>query len=148
MNEAIRIRGKEYKVYPFSDLHLASLTTLLMNISSMNFDLTAQAQAGSVLKEIILQDLPPEIVLKSGEDKYYLLLDIEEVVLVNEQLAEIYLQRKIKEAEANNDIDKQKEYQSRLKAIKNKELLGGDQNTESLLAEIQKLQSQLEAKSI
>lgn len=119
MAKTISIRGKDYQVSPnFSNLHLGVLQNVAINASSLNFDLELQSQAGQVLKEVFFKDLPDNIVAKVSENRYHLLLDIEELTEVANQLSEIYLSNRIEESQQRGDTAKEETYKQRLQALK------------------------------
>lgn len=147
MSDTVNIRNKEYLVKPFSNLHLGAVQMLPINVAAMSFDVEAESQAAYILKEIIIEGLPENIVAKASNERYYLLLDIEELTELGVSLSEIHLKRKIAIATASGDNAKVQEYQQRLQQLQQPAPALVDppsSNNAALLAQLETLQKQLQ----
>ena len=116
------IRGKEYLIEDFSDLHLGTITTLLMNVSSMQFDIETQSKVGFILKEIIFPNLPDSIVKIASNGQYIVLLNVEEISDIHTTLSKHYLQKRIAQAEAEGDKKTANKYREQLSNIEQKKV--------------------------
>ncbi len=108
MTETVTIRGNNYKIEPFSDLHLSTINNLLNDLGSLQY----QSDAAFVLKEIILPDLPIDLIRQSANGKYIILLNATEVNDVIVAIMKVYYNRELTKAiESGN-----KEYEAQIKA--------------------------------
>ncbi len=108
MSDTIVIRGKSYQVQSFSDLHLSTINKLLADLG----DLQCQSDAGYVLKEIILPDLPVDVIRPSATGKYIVLLNSSELNDVIIAVMKVYYNRELARAIETKD----KEYEAQIKA--------------------------------
>ena len=108
MADNVSIRGNSYEIKSFSDLHLSTINKLLNDIGN----LSAQSDAGFVLKEIILPDLPIDIIRPAINDKYIILLNAREINNVITEIMKVYYNRELKAA----SDDGNKEYEAQIKA--------------------------------
>lgn len=76
MQKTLNIRGKDYEIQEFSNLHIGVLQQFLISTASLDFGIQAQNDIGFVLKEVILPGLPDNLIKKIAEGKYVLLLDM------------------------------------------------------------------------
>ena len=108
MTETVTIRGNDYKIESFSDLHLSTINNLLNDLGSLQY----QSDAAFVLKEIILPDLPIDLIRQSANGKYIILLNAAEINDVIIAIMKVYYNRELTKAiESGN-----KEYEAQIKA--------------------------------
>lgn len=143
MKNTLNIRGQNYQIGDFSNLHLGIITKCLMNISTLNFDPKEQSQVGFVLKEIIFPDLPDNLVRSLNGDRYIVLLDIEEISEISTDLSRHYAEKKLAEAKEAKNKDAIAKYEEMLRELN---LEQGDdiESLEELKAQIEELKSQVQ----
>ena len=108
MTDTVAIRGHDYKIESFSDLHLSTINNLLNDLGNLQY----QSDAGFVLKEIILPDLPIELIRQSANGKYILLLNATEINDVIIAIMKVYYNRELAKAQEAGD----KNYEAQIKA--------------------------------
>ena len=108
MPDTVMVRGKTYAIQSFSDLHLSTINKLLTDLGSLQ----AQSDAGFVLKEIILPDLPIEVIRQSASGNYIVLLNAHEINDVIVAVMKTYYNRELIKAKESGN----KEYEEQIKA--------------------------------
>lgn len=108
MTDTVAIRGRDYKIESFSDLHLSTINNLLNDLGNLQY----QSDAGFVLKEIILPDLPLDLIRQSANGKYIILLNANEINDVIIAIMKVYYSRELTKATESGD----KEYETQLRA--------------------------------
>lgn len=143
---SVKIRGKEYKINPFSDYHISTLAKLEKD----NGNLQYQFDAAFVLKEIILPDLPYDIIRKTSDDKYIFMIHAREIASVISEIIKYYYESEVARNKAEGNIALAAQFETNL-AEYNKDLLLEGKDTSDKDLEIAKLKAQLmekEAKTI
>ena len=122
MANTIYIRGTEYTPQAFSDLQLAPILSILSNITELHLDLEQQFQVGFLLKEVIFEDLPDDIVKVTKSGNCVLLLDIDELSKLASDLAELHAKRGAEKSRERGDTERAEKFERKQKAIANQEL--------------------------
>lgn len=102
MTHSISIRGKEYQVQEFSDLHLLTLDSFLQDPG----DLELQSNVGFVISEIIIPDIDNTLIRQS-KSRYILLINANELAIAIVELHKIFWQRSLDDAIAQGDKEKE-----------------------------------------
>lgn len=108
MKDTVTIRDKAYEINPFSDLHLSTINKLLEDLGNLQ----CQSDAAFVLKEIILPDLPTDLIRSSATGKYIMLLNAVEINDVIMAVMKVFYSRELLKAQRSGD----KEYEEQIKA--------------------------------
>ena len=89
-------------------MHLSTINNLLSDLGNLQY----QSDAGFVLKEIILPDLPVDLIRQSANGKYIILLNANEINDVIVAIMKVYYNRELVKATDSGD----KEYEAQIKA--------------------------------
>lgn len=107
----VKIRGKEYKINPFSDYHISTLAKLEKD----NGNLQYQFDAAFVLKEIIFPDLPYDVIRKTRDDKYIFMIHAREIADVISQVIKYYYESEIARNKAEGNTELVEQFEANLK---------------------------------
>ncbi len=141
MDDIITIRGKEYKAQAFSDLQLAPILKILSNITSLDLDLEQQFQVGFLLKEVIFEDLPQDIVKVTKNGNCILLLDIDELSQLAQDLSKLHTERGIKLSRERGDSERANKFEQKQKMLNGENMSETDK--QAILAKIEELKLQI-----
>ncbi len=141
MDDIITIRGKEYKAQAFSDLQLAPILKILSNITSLDLDLEQQFQVGFLLKEVIFEDLPQDIVKVTKNGNCILLLDIDELSQLAQDLSKLHTERGIKLSRERGDSERANKFEQKQKILNGENMSETDK--QAILAKIEELKLQI-----
>ena len=141
MADTIKIRGKEYEVQTFSDLQLAPILKILSNITSLDLDLEQQFQVGFLLKEVIFEDLPSDIVKVTKSGNCILLLDIDELSQLAQDLSKLHTERGIKLSRERGDSERANKFEQKQKILNGENMSETDK--QDILAKIEELKLQI-----
>lgn len=103
--DAVKIRGTEYEAMPFTDYHLDRIGRCI-TVEGRNYGLGSfdeLSEAAQVLKNVILPDLPVEIVYKSKSGDYVWMLDQMEILQVLLNVVRLFHVRQLREARAKGN---------------------------------------------
>ncbi|ELS01163.1 hypothetical protein Xen7305DRAFT_00008650 [Xenococcus sp. PCC 7305] len=142
MQKTLNIRGKDYEIQEFSNLHIGVLQQFLISTASLDFGIQAQNDIGFVLKEVILPGLPDNLIKKIAEGKYVLLLDMEEVSQITAELSRYFAEMRLSQAKEREDSEAIAKYQKMLKDLADDDMT--DDEFEQLKKEIAELKSQVQ----
>ncbi len=141
MDDIITIRGKEYKAQAFSDLQLAPILKILSNITSLDLDLEQQFQVGFLLKEVIFEDLPQDIVKVTKNGNCILLLDIDELSQLAQDLSKLHTERGIKLSRERGDSERANKFEQKQRMLNGENMSETDK--QAILAKIEELKLQI-----
>ncbi len=142
MKDTITIRGKEYQAQAFSDLQLAPILSILSNITSLHLDLEQQFQVGFLLKEVIFEDLPADIIKITKSGNCILLLDIDELSQLATDLAKLHAERGVKLSRDRGDNERAAKFEQKQKKLQDQQNMT-EEERQTVLAKIEELKRQI-----
>ncbi len=141
MTDTVKIRGKDYEAQAFSDLQLAPILKILTNITSLDLDLEQQFQVGFLLKEVIFEDLPQDIVKVTKNGNCILLLDIDELSQLAQDLSKLHTERGIKASHDRGDKERASKFEQKQKMLNQEDISKIDK--QNILKQIEELKQQI-----
>jgi hypothetical protein len=130
----VKIRGKEYKINPFSDCHISTLSNLLKDTSNLQY----QFDAGFVLKEIILPDLPYEIIRESRNGKHVFMIHAREISSLVTDILRFYYTKEIERLTQEGDFDLAEQFKANLVELNIEQSEENSEDKDRKIAELEK----------
>ena len=131
---SVVIRNTAYTINPFSDIHLSTVNKLLNDIGNIAF----QSDTGFVLKEVILPELPPDIIKRTAAGEYIIFLSASELNNVLTEVMKFYYQSELKKSSNASDPNYQNQIKANLKSLESEQpiVMSSESELEQLKAEI------------
>ena len=117
-NSTVIVRGKSYKINPFSDCHIATLSNLLKDTSNLQY----QFDAGFILKEIILPDLPYDVIRETNKGKYIFMIHAREIADLLMKVLRYYYESEIDRTTSEGDKELAEQFKTNLAELGKEEL--------------------------
>lgn len=99
------IRGIEYEPRAFGDIQLFAIANLIANVNSGIFSRHDQHEVGTALNEVIFNNLPDDVLCRSDDGGYMVLLDINELASLLQDLADLRNQRRGYREKSDQEIN-------------------------------------------
>lgn len=119
-SETIAVRGVEYPVYPFTAIHLQVVAKMLRQDAAGLWqisDLSALSDGAEVIREVILPTLPDGLITVTPRGKYIFQIELLELSILVLEITRVFRERKLKEAEARQDVAAIKDHKRALGEI-------------------------------
>lgn len=107
MLETVRVRGIDYPVKNFSDLHLRVINEMFSQKPGGVYEIggfVSQCNAAEVVKEVILPDLPDDVISVTARNKYIWQLSAVELPFLLLQIIRVYRLRRSPELTQPEEI--------------------------------------------
>lgn len=118
----ITIQGKKYPVEEFTAAHLAQVRKIVRKNGPGKNDweiagIRAQSEAGEVVKEVIIPDLPDSVITVRSNGIYVWLLEAAELSALLLKITKVFRQRSLEKAIAAGDETAQADHSESIKEI-------------------------------
>lgn len=114
--DSVTVKGIEYPVMPFTDAHLLAIGGSFQRQGNY-FDLGSfkqQSEAAEVIKEVVVPDLPANVISISKNGKYIWMLERLEIAMFVLQIVRLYFVRQLRLFRESGNTEKTAELEKKI----------------------------------